>query len=143
VLVFIRTSPFRQRDEQYSGHITVPLGRPSADSARLIAATLRGLQRIYRPGLRYAKAGVMLLDLVPQTEQQAELWPAETPADVPERDRSALMATLDGLNQRYGRGTLRWAAAGTPSRPAGWGMKQERRTPQYTTDWQEMPVVRA
>ena len=62
---------------------------------------------------------------------------------MPERDRGTLMATLDGLNQRYGQGTLRWAAAGTPSRPAGWGMKQERRTPQYTTDWQEMPVVRA
>lgn len=60
---------------------------------------------------------------------------------MPERNRGALMATLDQLTQRFGRGTLRWVAAGTPNRQAGWGMRQERYTPQYTTLWEQLPIV--
>jgi DNA polymerase V len=99
VLCFIRTSPFRQ-DAQYSRSITVPLRRPSADTAVIVAAALNGLAAIYRCGFKMAKAGVMLLELQPDTVQQQEL--ALEDDDVVDRGR--LMTTLDGLNQRYGTG---------------------------------------
>ncbi len=72
VLVFIHTSPFR-KGPQYSRSLTVPLRRPSADTALIVGAVLAGLNVIYRPGYLYAKAGVMLLDLQPQSHQQGEL----------------------------------------------------------------------
>jgi len=46
IVVFIRTSPFRADDLQYSGSTTMPLVRPTADSAALVAAALAGLRLI-------------------------------------------------------------------------------------------------
>ena len=138
VLCFIRTSPFRS-DPQYSRSITVPLRRPSADTAQIVAAALAGLRAIYRPDYKMAKAGVMLLDLQSDSVQQQEL--ALEDDDVVERGH--LMATLDGLNLRYGRGTVSMASAGLAGDRRAWSMKQERRTPAYTTDWNDIAVARA
>lgn len=57
--------------------------------------------------------------------------------------RPRLMEALDAVNDRYGRGTLKLASAGLGAKPRNWTMKQERRTPAYTTRWEDMPVVRA
>ncbi len=138
VLVFIRTSPFRQ-DPQYSRSTTVPLRRPSADTAVIVSAALNGLAAIFRPGFKLAKAGVMLLGLQPDAMQQGELALEEDEAE----DRGRLMTTLDGLNLRYGRGTVLLASAGLEGDKRAWAMKQERRTPGYTTCWADMPVARA
>ena len=138
VLCFIRTSPFRD-DPQYSRSITVPLRRPSADTAVIVSAAVNGLRLIYRPGFKLAKAGVMLMDLQPDSVQQGEL--ALEDDDV--HSTSGLMAALDGLNQRYGRGTVQMASAGLAGERRIWSMKQERRTPGYTTCWADMLVVRA
>ena len=138
VLVFIRTSPFRP-EAQYSRSTTVPLRRPSADTTMLVAAALAGLRSIYRPGFQIAKAGVMLLELQPDSVQQGEL----ALEDEEGPDRTRLMKALDDLNQRYGRGTVLMASAGLAGERRVWSMKQERRTPGYTTCWDDMPVARA
>ena len=140
VLCFIRTSPFRQ-DEQYSRSITVPLRRPSADTAVIVAAALSGLRTIYREGFLLAKAGVILLELKQGAiDNQGQLW------DVDEHEsteRCNLMTTLDSLNLRYGRGTVLFGSAGLSGNRRAWTMKQERRTPGYTTDWNGLAVARA
>ena len=138
VLCFIRTSPFRS-DPQYSRSITVPLRRPSADTGQIVAAALAGLRAIYRPDYNMAKAGVMLLELQSDSVQQHEL--ALEDDDLVER--SQLMETLDGLNLRYGKGTLSMASAGLAGDRRAWSMKQEWRTPQYTTNWNDLAVARA
>lgn len=140
VLVFIRTSPFR-KDPQYSRSITVPLRRPSADTAVIVMAALAGLRAIYQPGYIYAKAGVMLMELQSDTVQQIELDLQDDGEQ--EEGRARLMTALDGLNQRYGRGTVLMASAGLAGERRAWSMKQERRTPGYTTCWEDMPVARA
>ncbi|RYD85116.1 MAG: DUF4113 domain-containing protein [Verrucomicrobiaceae bacterium] len=53
------------------------------------------------------------------------------------------MATLGSLNERFGRGTLKLASEGLGGAPRNWTMEQERRTPAYTTRWEDLPVVRA
>ena len=53
------------------------------------------------------------------------------------------MVTLDELNQRYGRGTIKLASAGLLGDRRSWTMKQERRMPGYTTCWADTPVMRA
>ena len=138
VMCFVRTSPFR-KDPQYSRSVCVPLRRPTADTAALVAAAVAGLKAIFRPGFNYAKAGVMLMDLQADTISQGEL---DLESDeVP--DRGKLMATLDGLNQRFGKGTVLVASAGLAGERRAWVMKQERRTPAYTTCWEDLAVVRA
>lgn len=146
VMVFIRTSPFRASDPQYSGSITVPLVRPTADSPALVTAALSGLNRIYREGYLYTKAGIMLVDLQSQDIRQGELdWGSQddllpTSTATP-RDRTQLMSAMDAVNLRFGRNSLHLASAGFERGQRPWAVKQERRTPRYTTHWDEMPVV--
>ena len=140
VLTFIRTSPFRTQDLQYSRSTVVPLRRPTNDTRDLSRAALSGLQAIFRPGFRYAKAGVILLDLQPTDLIQEELVFED---DVAYPGVSRLMQALDAVNQRFGRNTVTLASAGLASEEQQWTMKQERRTPGYTTDWDGLALVRA
>ena len=103
------------------------------------SAEVDGQKLIYRAGLKFAKAGVILMDLQPDSVMQGEL--ALEDDDV--ACTSGLMAALDELNQRYGRGTVQIASAGLAGERRVWSMKQERRTPGYTTCWADMLVVRA
>ena len=107
VMCFVRTSPFR-KDPQYSRSICMPLRRPTADTSALVSAAVAGLKAIFRPGFNYAKAGVMLIDLQPDSIQQGELDLQSD--DVPNHGK--LTITLDGLNQRFGEGTVLMASAG-------------------------------
>jgi DNA polymerase V len=140
VLTFIRTSPFRTQDLQYSRSTVVPLRRPTNDSRDINQAALMGLQAIFRPGYRYAKAGVMLLDLQPANLVQQELALDDDMADP---GGTQLMQALDAVNNRFGRGTVALASAGLAGEQRQWSMKQERRTPGYTTDWDGLALVRA
>jgi len=58
-------------------------------------------------------------------------------------DPRRLMAALDAVNQRWGKHTMKLGSNCLTQTPRGWVMKQERRTPRYTTQWEEMPLVRA
>ncbi len=53
---------------------------------------------------------------------------------------TGLMQTVDQLNDRFGRGTVRLAGSGL-TQP--WQNRQERLTPAYTTQWDQLPFVRA
>jgi DNA polymerase V len=140
VMVFVHTSPFRP-GPRYSRSTVVPLRRPTGDTTAIVAAAVLGARQIYAPGYDLAKAGVMLLDLVPTSTRQCEL---DLETEDEGRDRTQLMTAMDRLNGRFGRGTVHVASAGRESDPhRQWAMRQERRTPRYTTSWDEVPVARA
>ena len=147
VQVFITTSPHRRRDAQHSPAATVPLVRPTSDSRLLIGATLHTLERLYRPGFNYVKAGVMLVDLQPQGQRQEELdLFANGDRDAGSDRRTAeaaLMVALDALNQRFGRDAVSVASSARHGPQASHAAKQERRTPRYTTRLDEIVTVRA
>ncbi|HEX6705064.1 MAG TPA: Y-family DNA polymerase [Albitalea sp.] len=152
VNVFFTTSPFREHDRQHSLNFVVPLPQHTADSRLLVAAAVNGVRRHFRPGFNYAKAGAMLMDLqdAKDANRQAELdLFSQAAGDEPAaraRDRSALMQAMDGLNHRFGRDSVRIGSAAVVSNGGevrSWSVKQERRTPRYTTRWDEIAVVRA
>jgi len=100
-----------------------------------------GMRSIYAPGFQLAKAGVMLLDLVPDTFVQGALdWGEPT---TEHRDRSQLMHAMDRVNDRFGKRTILLGSSGLTQGVDTWGMRQVRRTPCYTTQWSETPVARA
>ena len=117
----------------------MPLRRPTADTRLLVQAAVMGITQVYQPGFQLSKAGVMLLDLMPDTVCQGELN-FET-ADA--KDKTRLMLAFDAINDRFGRGTIHIGSAGVKDAHRSWGMRQERLTPQYTTKWSDLPVVRA
>ncbi|MFC3627146.1 Y-family DNA polymerase [Vogesella amnigena] len=132
--VSIRTNPFRERDTQYTGWVVVPLIHPSADSAVIARAALAGLRAIYREGYGYKKAGVILTEIGPQGLEQRDLF-----APLPDPRRAKVMAVMDRVNAEYGRGALRLASEGLQR---GWAMRQEQRSPRWTTHWDEIPLIR-
>jgi DNA polymerase V len=147
VYVFITTSPFRKNDRQHSASLTVPLVRPTADTRLLVGAAVRALEGMYRPGFNYVKAGVMLVDLQTEGQEQGELGlfsgTDELEASGSQRDRSHLMGALDALNRRFGRGAVTVASAARQGTHSGYTAKQERRSPRYTTRLEEIPTARA
>jgi len=136
VLVLIQTNPFKPDEPQYYPSISVPLVTPTSDTRGLIEAAFKGLRRIYRQGYAYKKAGIMLVELGPEGQQiQSDLF--AKPAS-PEAKK--LMAVMDTLNNRFGRGTLRIAAEGIQK---DWQMKRGRMSPRYTTEWKHLIRARA
>ncbi len=78
----------------------------SSYTPTLIKYALWGLERLYKAGYSYKKAGVMLTDITSGVCRQAELF---GPVD---SERQPLMATLDKINRKWGKNTLQFAAAG-------------------------------
>ena len=136
IQVFIATNPFKPEMPQYHPGTTVPLSIPTADTTRLLRAARVGLRHIYREGYAYKKAGVVLLDLAPVGAVTGDLFAATRVAATERRER--LMAVMDGINGRWGRGTVRYLAEGL-AQP--WQMRRGRMTPRYTTCWEELPVA--
>jgi DNA polymerase V len=135
VLVFVTTNRFSASRPFYANSATVKLPYPTDFTPDLVEAAAQLLERLHRPGFHYQKCGVMLLDLSPATQVLADLF---DPRDQARQDR--LMRTLDTLNTDYGARAVRVGNVGG-KRPA-WAMRQAFRSPRYTTNWKELPVVR-
>ena len=136
--VFAHTSPFRPGRRFYETAV-IQLQPPSSDTKALVNAAVRGLRSIYQPGYQLSKAGVMQQDLCPAEVQQGDLLFEE-----PCRDQSKLMEAMDKVNKRFGKGTVHVASTGVPEQDeSGWRMRQERRTPRYTTKIDDIPIARA
>lgn len=137
ITVFVRSSPFNGTSF-YANAATVSLSLASNDTAVLLAAALPLAERLFRPHKPLQKAGVLLQNLQPLQQLQHHLLTPLPPEQ--QQRREALMATIDGLNRRYGRGTVQWAACGL--RPA-WAMKRQQLSRAATTRLSDIPVVRA
>nr|WP_221188452.1 Y-family DNA polymerase [Halomonas cerina] len=139
VMVFINTNRFQLEHPQYRNSVVVPLPRPTDDSREIAHAAARGLEAIFLKGYRYQKIGVMLLDLSTDTHRQLSL--DETPqSEAARQRRQRLMATMDRLNRELCRDAVR---LGLPRKGNAWGLRCERRTPRYTTRWEELVRVKA
>ena len=104
----------------------------------LHAQALRILRRINREGFRYQKVGVMFLELVPDNNRQLSFQ--LEPSGEERRKQQALMNMLDKANDKYGQRILTPASSGVGHKP--WHMRQERKSPRYTTCGAELPMVK-
>ena len=132
VQVYLRTNPFAEHLPQYQQGLNAPLPEPSDDTLRLTKVALWLLKKLYRPGFAYQKAGVALLDLSDGGATQFNLFSTH-------HDNPRLMQVMDRINSVWGRGTLRSAAEGVRKE---WSMKREKKSPNYTTRWDELPEAR-
>ncbi|NKI91617.1 DNA polymerase V [Hymenobacter sp. 1B] len=137
-----------------SATLTLPIG-PTADTRVLVSYARALLRRLWEPGTVYHKAGVVLDGLEPPgTGQQLDLFGSSAPnqntreEEVLAVGRPDLMASLDALNQRFGRGTVRLASAVLPPAPqdkavrAPWEGQARWRSPAFTTRLEDLLIVR-
>ena len=89
---------------------------------------------IYKPGHRYLKAGVGLLDVCDRSFNQYDLFHQG------QSNRSdKMMQVLDKTNLVHGRNALFIGSEGVVQK---WAMRQQYKSPAYTTQWSDIPVVR-
>ena len=132
--VFLLTNRFSKTDRQYVNQVSFAI-EPSNDTMTLMSSARRAAAHLWRDGYRYAKAGIILLDLTPAAEQPPCMFPSVDP----ERS-AALMSVLDAVNKRFGRDTLRPCITAGQT---GWGMRRGNVSPSYTTRADELLRVRA
>lgn len=126
VHVFIQTNNHRTQDKQYFRSITLNLEMPSNYTPDIIKAALKGLDIIYRPGYNFKKVGVMLFDIVPESQIQLGIF-----QNKPNELSWQLMKTLDNINIKFGKDILKYAAQGYKKI---WRIRQQKLSPCYTTD---------
>ena len=132
IQVFLQTNRFRKELPQYTPSLAVPLPYPTNDSLEVNRWAGWLCERMFKPEYQYKKAGVMLSEISPLSHHQGDLLETARP------DKHKLMQALDGLNARYGRGAVKVSTQGAYT---GWQMKQERKSPNYTTSWTDVPWV--
>lgn len=129
--VFIQTSPYDQH--YYSRSTVVQLPYPTDDTRVLSQYAKYAAEQLYKPGFSYLKAGVGIIEMVDRKYMQGDMFELGQP-----KQTDSLMALLDGVNRRYGRGTLQLACEGVQKK---WFMRQQYRSPSYTTRLSDIPRV--
>lgn len=139
VSVFVQTD--RHADvEQYANSWAIRLAAPTNDSRYLATCARWCLLKVFRHRHAYKKAGVMFFGLCRREAGQMSLFEDRDPESA-----HRLMETMDSVNRKHGRGTLRLGSASpvtlNPCRT--WHTRAERRSPRYSTRWEELPVAKA
>lgn len=134
--VFLRNNAFRDpAGGSWHGVRSMALPIATAHSGQLIQYAVQLLKQMYRPGIAYKKAGVMVTELTDGQSLQTSLFNDA----LPERRSEHLMKTIDQINARMGKNTVTFAACGP--KPA-WPIKAEYRSPRYTTVWEELLQIK-
>jgi DNA polymerase V len=109
------------------------LHSPTSLTHELIKPAMEMAERIYIKGERYSKAGVTLSGLVPDSSIQANLFKSAA-----SNQSRWLMGMLDNINFSMRNDVIKYAAAGIDKH---WKMRQEFRSPRYTSRWDELRDV--
>ncbi len=133
MVVFFHTHP-HNGDPWFHGQRSFEI-EPTSDSFALIRQAVQAGRSMWRPNTRYAKAGVILLDLRSAADMPRDLLPTADPVR-----SEKLMAALDAVNNRFGSGTLR---PGGIRQVTTWSTRAANRSPRYTTRLSDLMEVRA
>lgn len=134
VRVSIRTGMFNPEEDKYANGVVIDMPYPTDDVRLLTKAAVDAVEHVYIPGFKYSKAEVLLMSLCQPGEYTADLF-----APPQRTDSKKVMAVLDQINDRWGRGTLR--AASVPNSPF-WGMRRDMMSQSYTTRLDQLWTVR-
>jgi len=129
VMVFIHSNGFRKDLPQYYKNIVVKTEFPTHAANDIIRYAVLGLRTIFKQGIPYKKAGVIVGDLTPEGEKQYTLFSVENPKLDP------LMKSIDRINTRLGTNKVKFACQDLGRT---WKMRQEKLSPRFTTQLNEV-----
>lgn len=124
----------RYRPNPPSASRSARLSPPTNDPRVILRIVGQMTEAMFQPGGVYTKCGVLLEDLSPQGQGQADLFAVADPR------APALLAAMDGLNSRFGRNTITLAAQGHGAR--AFDTKRSQKSPAWTTRISEIPIAR-
>lgn len=130
----LSTDRHRPGYERQQGNLH--FGTPTADTGVIAGQLVAALATVFRPGLRYHRANVLLYDLIDERALQPDLFGFTDLAS--SRQAQARLQAMDRLNTRYGKRTVHFAAEDLSQT---WEPKHRTRSPRYTTNWAELPIA--
>jgi DNA polymerase V len=130
-MVFLHSNFFRKDLPQHRGFISMKTPFPTNSTFTLNQLAQEALSKIYKAGVPYKKAGVIVADLTPTAAYQLGLFESENPKHI------EVMQTVDALNARYGQ-VVKFANNDLKKR---WKMRQMQLSQRYTTSWNELLEV--
>jgi len=104
----------------------------TADIDKITKAVTQLALSLFKDGARYSKVGVGLIELTDASNEQQDLFNTS-------ENNPTLMGVFDQLNDKFGKNSIFIAAQGTDQR---WDMKRNMLTPQYTTNWSHIPIIK-
>jgi len=134
LLVFVHTNFHKNQHQQYFKNIVVKLPFPSNSSIELARFANVGLEKIFVQGFHYKKAGVIAMNFTPEANIQLNFFENSNPK------HKLLMAAMDKLNNEIGQHKIKLASQDLDRT---WKMRQEKRSPRYTTKLSEVITVNA
>lgn len=130
LMPFIYTNRFRDDLPQCHRCIVVPLEYPTSDSRIIVSKAIEGLNKIYKPGYQYKKAGVIITEIVPEDKKPLDLFGQK------DSDKSTdLMSAVDKINHDFGSHTVRFAIEKGDTK---WLMHRKLLSRNYTTDTDDL-----
>ncbi|WP_025183791.1 Y-family DNA polymerase [Leptospira kirschneri] len=128
--IFIHTNPFANKEETYSKLIEIKLPVPSQSTPEIVHYCLQGLRQIYKPKLKYKKAGVILDKITNEENFQPDLFD-----QVNREKEKRLNESIDQINEKFQNEKVKFAVTNNKN---SWALKQERLSPRYTTNWEDI-----
>ncbi|MEA1972813.1 MAG: Y-family DNA polymerase [Candidatus Cloacimonadota bacterium] len=134
IMVFISTNPYKN-EPQYTNYQSEKIAIPSAFTPDFIYIATKLLSSIYCDHYKYKKAGVMISNIISEIDSPIELF-SDAYAD---GSKKIIMQTIDLINNKFGKNTIHF---GLSQKNQNWKMKSQKLSPKYTTDINEIAVVK-
>jgi len=134
LLIFLHTNGHREDLPQYSRNIVVKTPYPTNSSIEISKSAVEGLEKIFKSGYQYKKAGVIVMDICPEKTKQITLFENSDPKHKP------LMGIMDRINRALGRKMIKLAGQ---DMGRTWKMRQEKLSPRYTTRLSDIITIHA
>jgi DNA polymerase V len=133
LIVQLSSDRHKKDSQQHRESKTVVFSCPTASTLVIANAAVAAVKSIFKTGIKYKRAGVILTGLVPNDNFQLNLFSHENPKHQP------LMATIDGLNKKFKGDKIK---LGNQDLKRTWKMRQERLSSKFTTNINDILVVK-
>ncbi len=133
IMVILSSDRHKKDAEQHRAKAMVSLPYPTDSSLEISSKAINAVETIYKKGIKYKRAGVIVMGLVPTYNHQLDFFQKENPKHKP------LMSAIDGLNKKYKDYKIK---LGNQDLERTWKMRQERLSPKYTTNINDVIKVK-
>lgn len=136
ITIFIRSNKFNKKNQPYYGDKTYSFISPTNDLFEIVRLAVEALNSIYKPGIKYKKAGVLLSDLSSEGIYNRDLFFQRSEKDLLKKMR--VNRVFDRLNNRYGSGTI---CIAKENYERFYLTRRKNLSPAYTSNFYDLPVV--
>ncbi|RLD27244.1 MAG: SOS mutagenesis and repair protein UmuC, partial [Bacteroidetes bacterium] len=133
IIVMLSSDKHKKDLEQHRTSRMINLPYPTNSSLVVSNCAIEAVASIYKKGIKYKRAGVIVTGLVPTNNHQLSLFEHENPSHKP------LMSVIDNMNKKYRGYKIK---LGNQDLERTWKMRQERLSPRYTTDINEIIKIK-